>query len=385
MFEMGKTAEACRLANRALDQLTPGNRENRWINGGNSGFTAWPGMDCYVRYNQLFDDALKARFHKIYSGAVFYKRLTTSNHTLMAAVTRCLATEVWGEEAFVADPFFQPHKPLEPGEKQEGTFFSKDDPSGVKFCRDRIASALRDGPGEYASRPYGAQNLLPLLTLAECSRDTGLRHGALAAYESCLAQLAPTYLRGHLATFSTRSYPDVLTQQPWGLAALTWMYFGGVEPGDLPAQWGLRAMTSPYRPPKNIEAAGTERELPYEFRSRANGWALTHFVNKSYALFSRSPKAAHPKLLGQNYPCGVMWDEPDPNKCSFLWITCPSADEATPGTRNNPSGIHTHGTTDTEQQVQFEDASLSVFNVFEGLSQSLRAWFRAGRLACDDQ
>lgn len=93
--------------NRGLDQLVPGNKENRWIYGGNSGFTAWPGLDCYIRYERFLDDATKQRYRKVYTGAVFYKRLSTSNHKIMAAVGRYLATQIWGSDAFHPDPFFQ--------------------------------------------------------------------------------------------------------------------------------------------------------------------------------------------------------------------------------------------------------------------------------------
>jgi hypothetical protein len=62
LFELGKLEEGRRIVHRGLDQLVPGNRENRWIHGGNSGFVAWPGMDCYVRYERFLDEALKERY-----------------------------------------------------------------------------------------------------------------------------------------------------------------------------------------------------------------------------------------------------------------------------------------------------------------------------------
>jgi hypothetical protein len=65
LFELGKLDEGRRLVHRGLDQLVPGNKENRWIHGGNSGFAAWPGMDCYIRYERFLDDALKERYRKI--------------------------------------------------------------------------------------------------------------------------------------------------------------------------------------------------------------------------------------------------------------------------------------------------------------------------------
>ena len=350
LFELGKMEEGRRLVHRGLDQLVPGNRENRWIHGGNSGFVAWPGLDCYIRYEPFLDDALKERYRKIYTGAVFYKRLSTSNHKIMAAVTRYLATQIWGADAFHPDSFFQ-------GKEDDGALFQKSDPTGEKYIRANIADTVKTGPGEYASRPYGAENLLPLLSIAECARDAELRQRATLAYEVALLQLAPAYLRGHLATFSPRSYPDVETQRPWGIAALVWAYFGGVAPQNLHRQWALRAATAKYRLPENLQAAGTDRSAPYVYRAFVNRWALYHFVNKSYVLFSRSPKVAGIGFQGQSYPCGAMWEEPDATKGSHLWITNPAADTT------EQIGIHTHGVTKYEQEVQHRDALLFVFNI----------------------
>jgi hypothetical protein len=236
LFEAGHVEEGRRLVHRGLDQLVPGNRENRWIHGGNSGFTAWPGLDCYVRYERFLDETSRDRYRKIYTGAVFYRRLSTSNHKIMAAVTRYLATQIWGPDAFHPDPFFQ-------GQEDDGARFAKDDPTGEKYVRRIIAETVASGPGEYASRPYGAENVLPLLTLAECSRDLEIRQRAQLAYEYSLLELAPAWLGGHLATFSPRSYPDMETQRPWGIAALVWAYFGGTRPERLQNQWALRAAT----------------------------------------------------------------------------------------------------------------------------------------------
>lgn len=355
LFDLGHSEEGRRLVHRGLDQLVPGNRENRWIHGGNSGFTAWPGVDCYIRYERLLDDALRERYRKIYTGAVFYRRLSTSNHKIMAAVTRYLATQIWGPDAFHPDPFFQ-------GKEDDGSYFTKNDPTGEKYCRQIIAETVKGGPGEYASRPYGAENVLPLLTLAECARDPEISRRAALAYEYSLIQLAPAWLRGHLATFSPRSYPDVETQRPWGIAALVWAYFGGVAPEHLETQWALRAATAKYRLPDVLQAAGTDRSKPYVYRALTNRWALYHFVNKNYVLFSRSPKAAKGQFMGQSYPCGVMWEEPDTAKGSHLWITNPAADDNSVD-GNKPTGIHTHGVTHFEQEVQHRDALLFVYNI----------------------
>ena len=350
LFELGKIEEGRRLVNRGLDQLVPGNKENRWIHGGNSGFTAWPGLDCYIRYEPMLDDATKQRYRQLYTGAVFYKRLTTSNHKIMAAVGRYLATQIWGADAFHPDPFFQ-------GKEDDGAFFTKADPTGKKYVRSIIEDTVKSGPGEYASRPYGAENILPLLSIAECTRDPELRQHAALAYETAILQLAPAYLRGLLATFAPRSYPDVESQRPWGIAVLLWSYFGGVAPDELPDQWALRTATAKFRLPEFAQPIGTERSTAYVHRSLMDRWALYHFVNQSYVLFSRSPKAAGQGFQGQSYPCGVMWEEPNASKGCHLWITNPSAD----GERT--SSLHTHGVTSYEQEVQNRDALLFVFNI----------------------
>jgi hypothetical protein len=355
LFELGKIEEGRRLVNRGLDQLVPGNKENRWIHGGNSGFTAWPGLDCYIRYEPFLDDATKQRYREIYTGAVFYKRLSTSNHKIMAAVGRCLATQIWGADAFHPDPFFQ-------GKEDDGAYFQKGDPTGEKYIRANLEEVVRSGPGEYASRPYGAENILPLLTLAECARDAELRRRAAIAYECSLLQLAPAYLRGHLATFAPRSYPDAETQRPWGVAAVLWAYFGGVAPERLHDQWALRTATAKYRLPESLQPIGTDRSVAYVHRALINRWALYHFVNKGYVLYSRSPKAVGKGFQGQSYPCGVMWEEPDTSKGSQLWITNPAADDNN-ADGNKTTAIHTHGVTAYEQEVQHRDALLFVFNI----------------------
>lgn len=355
LFALGKVEEGRRLVGRGLDQLEPGNKENRWIHGGNSGFVAWPGMDCYWRCQAFLDEPLKARYRRIYSGAVVYKRLSTSNHKIMAAVTRYLATQAWGPDAFKPDPFFG-------GKEDDGARFEPRDPTGEKYVRATVAATVKVGPGEYASRPYGAENVLPLLTIAECAQDAALRQQAALAYEYCLAQLAPAWLDGLLATFAPRSYPDAETNQPWGLAALAWVYFGGPPPAHPATQWALRGATSDYRLPAALAATATTRDQPFVHRALINRWALYHWVTPGYVVFSRSPKATGGGFQGQSYPCGVMWREPDTSRCSQLWVTNPAADDnAVKG--NEPAGLHTHGVTKYDQQLQYRDTLLWLFDI----------------------
>lgn len=367
LFALGRTQDALVQVNLGLDPLEPGNKINRWMHGGNTGFIAWPGIDCYIRYEKFLDAATKDRYRRIYTGGVFYAKLSTSNHKLMAAMTRYLATQVWGADSFKADPYFMEKDPyiiemtgkaknMPPGYVW-GTLFTKGDESGEKYLRDIIRSTMRGGPGEFASRPYGAQNVLPLLSLADCAKDPEMAARARIAYEVCLAQIAPAWLHGHLATFAPRSYPDTEAQQPWGFATLPWLHFGGVPPKLAGAKAAAAAAVSSYQVPPVIVNAATDRPKPYFYRALINGFALNHYVNQRYALFSRSAKVGGKPWQGQSYPCGVMWDEPEAGKGSHLWITHPAADE--PG----KMGLHTHGVTFSEQEILGRDSLLFIFQI----------------------
>ncbi len=374
LFELGRDAEALKEINLALDTLEPGNKINRWMHGGNTGFTAWPGLDCYIRYEGRLDAATKERYRRIYTGGVFYAGLTTSNHRMMAAASRYLATQIWGPNAFHADPWFMKNDPYIqeqtakmllkaqssksklPGDVW-GTFFSADDPTGEKHLRSVIRFTVGNGPGEYASRPYGAQNILPLLTIADCANEPTMRDSARIAYETCLIQLAPAWLNGLLATFAPRSYPDMENQHAWGVATLPWLYFGGITPELSSAKAASRAATDPYQLPSVILPAGTDRSKPYFYRAFINNFALNHYITSNYALFSHSPKRGGQPFQGQSYPCGVMWTDPDPNHGTQLWITNPCADD--PYTTH---GLHTHGVRFNAEELLARDALLFLFD-----------------------
>jgi hypothetical protein len=367
LFVLGRSKEALVQVNKGLDALEPGNKINRWMHGGNTGFIAWPGIDCYIRFEKVMDEATKERYRRIYTGGVFYAKLSTSNHKIMAAITRYLATQVWGKDVFKADPYFMKEDPyiIEMTGKAKnpppgyvwGTSFTKGDATGENYLREIIKATVRGGPGEFASRPYGAQNVLPLLSLADCAKDPEMAAQARIAYEVCLIQIAPAWLRGHIATFAPRSYPDTESQQPWGFATLPWLYFGGVSPKISGAKAAAAAAVSNYQVPAEIVNAATDRSAPYFYQAFINGWALNHYVNKSYAMFSRSAKAGGKPWQGQSYPCGVMWDEPDAGKGSHLWVTNPAADE------EGKMGIHTHGVRAYEQEILGRDSLLFVFQM----------------------
>jgi len=200
------------------------------------------------------------------------------------------------------------------------------------------------------------------LTPANSFVDEMLRRKATMAYEISIAHAAGTWLRGHWAVPSGRSYPDQLTQQPNGSAALLWTYFGGVTPRLDAGSAAIFSAAEAFRPHPILVRAATDRSQAYVCRSRFDGEAQfqTTFMNRTYAVFSTAVLPGG-RVWGQTYPYGVMWDEPDPTRGSHLWITVPSSD-------GKPLAYATHGI--AAPYVQFAQHRGSLLMVTQKLAEA---------------
>lgn len=328
-FVQGRIDEGLQVVRKAIT----------WIRrqaGGNMGFSHWPAIDTYVRYNSLFDDGLKQQFRTEFTTNVDYRKGTTSNQILMNLTARYLANQIW------------------PGELDPAGNWRANDPIGEQWLRGRIASDVVNGIEEFGSRPYGMWNMCPLESLAELSADADLANKAGIAYEVTLAQAAPTWLRGIWGLPAFRSYPDQTTQQAGGGARLLWLYFGGQVSALGSSFDGLYGAVAAYRLPDLIANAAVDRSMPYVARSRFRNLFQYSFVNLRYVLFSQ---AAH--TFNQTYPDGVMWEESNGGRYDFLWAAVPASD--TPATVNKE---HTHGiSSGYVQSLQNEGTSVLVANV----------------------
>jgi hypothetical protein len=87
-------------------------------------------------------------------------------------------------------------------------------------------------------------------------------------------------------------------------------------------------------------------------RSRFDGDKLfqTTFMNRTHAVFSTAVLPGG-SVWGQTYPFGVMWDEPNADKGSHLWITVPMSD-------GKPLGYATHGIASRHAQFAQHRGSL---------------------------
>lgn len=322
LFESGEKEKALTIVRSGMKAartfIERRERENHH-NVGYNGFIYWAALNCYVRWHEDFDQALLDDYRYVFTHAKNYKG-TTSNLSLIHTLALYLADTIWGAESLPKDGNYGAR-----GEK------------AVKWLTERVERVAKRGSGEFASRPYMIYNVGTLLTLDNALVGASLRKKAVMAYEMSVAHAAGTWLRGHWAVPSGRSYPDQLTQQPSGSAALLWTYFGGVTPRLDAGTAAIFSAAEKFRPHPIIVKAATDRSQPYVCRSRFDGEKVfqTTFMNRIHAVFSTALMPGG-SIWGQTYPYGVMWDEPDVAKCSHLWLTVPIDDE-------KRLGYHTHG------------------------------------------
>lgn len=337
LFQQGDKDAALRIVRsgvKAMRTAIEKREAAKSSNIGANGFLYWASLNCYMKWHSHFDQTLLDDYRYVFTHAHNYKG-TTSNLGMIHTLALLLADNIWGAENLPKDGKYGPR-----GDR------------ALKWLNKRVKSIATRGSGEFASRPYFIYNVGTLRTLDNEFVPEELRRKAAMAYEMSIAHAAGTWLRGHWAVPSGRSYPDQLTQRPTGGAALLWTYFGGVQPKHDAASQSSFAAAEGFRPHPIIVKAATDRSEPYVCRSRFDGDKLfqTTFMNRTHAVFSTAVLPGG-SVWGQTYPFGVMWDEPDGDKGSHLWITVPMSD-------GKPLGYATHGIASRHAQFAQHRGSL---------------------------
>ena len=316
-------------------------------------FRLWPAMDCYVRYQQHLDPESKAAFKQFMTRINCYSYRYTANLSLLMWTTRLLGGQEWGDDAFV------------PGARDSTSHYraNPDLPMKKRLLEMIDAQAITGGE-EYASRPYGAGNLAPILCLAQLAKDDELKNHARIAHETALARYASVWLEGAMIITSRRSYPD-LFDDPMGSATWFWTFFGGkLRPGV--DGHALEAAVFGEPAPVVIERAATDRAEPFmalnRFQESSSGRQIS-WVARTYGLFSESFHT-NPRPFGQTYPFGVRWIAPGASGYSLLWFSVPLLDEQLKG---NFAGSHPHGfNVNAQTTFQHQGALLYVVNTEAG-------------------
>ena len=339
-------------------------------------FRLWPAMDCYVRYKHLLDEESKAAFKKHMTSIRCYSYSYTANLSMLMWTTRLLGGQEWGDGAFV------------PPSPKDTTSHYKADPSIP--MKTRLLSMIDEqaitGGEEYASRPYGAANLAPILCLAQLAKDPELKNHARLAHETSLARYAPVWLDGAMIITSRRSYPDIFTD-PMGCAEWFWVFFGGKLQPDARGH-ALAAAVLGEPAPSVIERAATSRAGSFlvsnRFQEGSSGRQIS-WVDRTYGLFSESFHTK-PRAFGQTYPFGVRWVAPDAPGHTMFWFSVPKLDEAIKG---KYAGSNPHGF-DVGAQTTFQHDGVLLYVVNTDGSKKTRypyglAFIPGGELAVMDE
>ncbi len=299
-------------------------------------FNYWPAIHCIARWQDILDTGGKEEIRRLLTTFPEYSTMRTSNLVTLAMVTRHLAGQVFGERDFIQAARYRP-----------------DDPDAGKALRRHIGKCAREGFGEWASWPYYDKNILPILSVAELAADPELRNMAGMAFEAGLAQNAAFWLDGRWAMPTARSYPDMLSSKPWGGPQTLWLYFGGIAPevgGNL-----VGAAIMSYRPPQWVGDTSGGRSKAFTARSHFGKNFQSAFIDRNYGLFSEDQTDV--VNWWQCYPYGVMWNDPDPARHSFLWLTAPMSDAPQTVSPSHPHGILSR----VQSNLQHESALLYVF------------------------
>ena len=307
-------------------------------------FRLWPAMDCYVRWKDRLDEESKASFKRFMTSITCYSYGYTANLSMLMWTTRLLGGQEWGDAAFA---------PM----KRDTTSHYKANPDISMKTRlmGMVNAQALTGGEEYASRPYGAGNLAPILCLAQLAQDPELKLHARIAHETALARYAPVWLSGAMIITSRRSYPD-LFNDPMGVAEWFWVFFGGeMCPGI--GGHALEAAVLGEAAPRLIEQAAADRCMPYtalnRFQESSHGRQIS-WLTHDFGLFSES-YYTNPRAFGQTYPFGVRWVEPRSPHLTILWFSVPVVDEARKGAF---PASHPHGFNPSAQSTYQHEGSL---------------------------
>ncbi len=329
--------------------------------GGNGGFSMWPGMDAYLRWNHLFPQSLKDRYQQVYVGSGIYNDGSTPNQRFMLAVASFLANEVWGPTVNSAA--------------------SASNGIGAASGRDFILHILNKTPfdnhEEHDSHQYLTYTLSAIETLAQFAQDTEVRNKARMVVDWSFAEAAGYMHNGRWAVSSTRGRASS-QQNDYSNTGWTWfLAFGGPEPASYFDSFATAPFLAPQFPTLEPEilASGTQRTQAFRRRSLAQrylsggdvayfkqSWVtpgctlwsqvegdVTYNADGSLNLLDVDTAGIQDAYQGNRW--GLAWDSP-PGNASMITITTPTTYSGS-----------TSGISIWEDTLQHEGTVIAVYNM----------------------
>ncbi len=389
LFDAGKDQEALKLVDDYIKIIPK-------IAGVNCAFSQWPAAEVYFGYNSRLTPGMREALKKELTSSIAFTGVSTGNLFAMTVIPYYLCSEAFGEAA-MAQPFHvsnyhaqsqaECHDPACRFFRLKGYDWSKfhdgkgrpiflplngsdviydyypgSDPTGRKYIENlMIGDVVNEGLMEYNCWPYGADNILPYLTLIEHTRDKQLAHKAAIAYETILASTAANWLGGHWAAAQGRSYPHVYNQRPHGGTEMFWPYFGGAPDAFPGSNYdSMFPVFARYRMPEYIAAAAQIRSGDYVSKTNFMKRKQYTYVNRHYAVYSQFdkgwPTAFNPRfgIVPQAKRTGVVWDGAE--GATILWIAHPPY---------SPGGTNGYGTSSRDRSTQYKGTIVQTYNITE--------------------
>ena len=326
----------------------------------NAGFSMWPGMDAWFRWNSLFPQSLKDRYQQVYTTSDLYDNGSTPNQKFMVAAASYLANSVWGASV----------------NSVSSATYGTGDPTGKALVVNVIERTPFRGFEEHDANVYLLVTLSPMETLAQFAPDADVRNKARLVLDWGFANAAGYWLNGHWGVSATRGSTGGIQNEAGGTGLLWWQLFGGPTP-DLTDSHPVMPFLAPEFPGMipELEAASRDRQSSYSRRSYATrgvsginvayfkqAWmtprytlwsqvegTVTFNADSSFNLTNVSPSHIQDGYQGQRW--ALAWDSP-PGNDAKLRITSPTTYSGT-----------TSGISIWEDTLQHEDTMIAVYNM----------------------
>lgn len=333
--------------------------------GANGGFSGWPGMDTYVRWQHRFPQNVKDAYFAEFSTLPTYGKGSTPNQRMMWAAACRLACETWGADTVT---------------RFSDASNRTKEKTGRQYILNICDRTVRYNFEERWAKHYLIYTLGPLRSIADLSTDPVLANRARMTWNWGWLDIATFSFHGRWAIPAGRggmtrdgNSSDI---SEYG----SWLLFGGTPRASLLDADQCVNMTQPrtgqahvVTPPPvlpEIFAAATRREKPFTRRGLARVHETqfaTSYITRDWALYSQAEgdTTLHPDgtlnltdLDNAGVPSNdwsserwaVLWDESGP---AGLTLKPPTGYRRAQG-----SGLGPH-----EDVVQHEGTLVGILNI----------------------
>lgn len=254
-------------------------------NGANGGFSGWPGMDTYLRWQHRFPQWIKDQYYTEYTTMPTYGRGSTPNQRIMWAAACKLACETWGTANV--------------------TQFSNaanryGDPTGKAYMMAICDRTVKYNFEERWAKHYLQYTLGPLRSIADLSNDPELANRARMTWNWGWMDIASFSFKGRWAIPAGRGSMTQDGNSSDISEFGSWLMFEGTpraNPLDMdqsllytqPRIGQAHLVTQPPILPEMLEAA-TDRSKPFTRRGMARVHETqfaTSYLTKDWTLYSQ--------------------------------------------------------------------------------------------------